>query len=171
MSLRVGVRLDYISTPPKPTLRVAIVLNGEEIWIGGVDWLALVCKTTFFKEVRLTGGPSRQRLRKAATKQERETAEALGGRRQTGSGARRGHKGDGRVFGRFRIEDKFTQAKEFRLKLTELWKARSECAGREVPVFNVQFREPNTLKVLDSWALVPWSEWEKRANAEAGDDQ
>lgn len=171
MPIRLGVRLDYISLPPKPSLRIALLLNGEEAWIGTISWLDLVTKLQFSKEVRLSGGPSKQRLRKIATLQERETSEALGGYRQTGSGSRRGYKGDGRIFGRFRIENKFTQAKEFRLKLAELRKIRAECSGQEVPIFNVQFREEGTLRILDSWALIPWSEWEKRANAETGHNQ
>lgn len=168
MPLRIGVAVSYVlGSPTGPSLRVSLTLNGEEAWIGSISWLDLVRKGSFSKEVRMDAGPSKQRLRRAATQQERETAEALGGKRQTGSGARQGHKGDGRVRGLFLIENKFTQAKEFRLKLAELRKLRAECTGQEVPVFNVQFREPETLKVLDSWALVPWSEWEKRKDVEA----
>lgn len=168
MSLRIGVTVAYtVVSPTGPALRVSLTLNGAEAWIGSISWLDLVRKGAFSKEVRMDGGPSKQRLRRSATNQERSTAEALGGSRQTGSGARRGHKGDGRVFGRFLIENKFTQAKEFRLKLADLRKARAECTGQEVPVFNVQFREPHTLMVLDNWALVPWSEWEKRKDVEA----
>lgn len=105
-------------------------------------------------------GTSKQRLRRAATQQERK-AEALGGHRQSGSGARPGYKSDGRVIGRFRIENKFTTAQSFRLKLAELRKIRAECQGSETPVFDVEFREKGTLKVLDNWVLIPRAEWEK----------
>jgi hypothetical protein len=169
MSLRVGVRIDYVCAPPSPSLRVALLINGAEAWIGAIPWLDLVRKGKFYHELRMgNDGPSRQRLKKASMQQEEETARALGGHRQTGSGARAGHKGDGRVFGRFRIENKFTTAKEFRLKLAELRKIRAECSNQEIPVFDVQFKERDTLKTIDHWALVPWSEWEKRANADAG---
>lgn len=169
MSLRVGVRIDYISAPPKPSLRVALLINGAEAWVGTISWLDLVCKGTYSHEVRMgSDGPSKQRLKKASMKQEEETASALGGHRQAGSGSRPGYKGDGRVFGRFRIENKFTTAASFRLKLAELRKIRAECSNQEVPVFDVQFKDRDTLKTIDHWALVPWSEWEKRANADAG---
>lgn len=115
-------------------------------------------------------GVSPKRLRKAATKQERRSAEALGGFRQTGSGARPGHKGDGRVKGRFRIENKFTTSKRYAVDLRELTKIRAECAGLETPVFEIEFKEPNTLRPLDRWVLVPRKEWEKLAN-EASNDQ
>lgn len=154
---------------PSPSLRVSLTINGAEAWIGSISWLDLVRKGEFSHELRMgKDGPSRQRIKRASMQQEEETARALGGHRQTGSGARPGYKGDGRVMGRFRIENKFTTAKEFRLKLAELRKIRAECSGQEVPVFDVQFKDKDTLKLIDHWVLVPWNEWERRANADAG---
>jgi len=109
--------------------------------------------------------PSKQRMRRSVTHQEIATGESLGGRRQTGSGARIGNKGDARVIGKYRIESKFRTAASVNVKLSELRKIRSECEGLEVPVFEVEFREKQTLRVKDKWALVPWNEWEKLANA------
>jgi len=113
--------------------------------------------------------PSKQRVRRSVTKQEITTAESLGGRRQSGSGAKDGHKGDGRVVGKYRIENKMTTAASARVQLKDLQKIRAECQGLEVPVFEIEFREKQTLRTKDKWALVPWSEWEKLANA-AGND-
>lgn len=109
------------------------------------------------------------RVRRSITQQERRTAEALGGHRQTGSGARRGYKGDGRVEGRYRIENKMTRAASVRVHHSDLQKIRAECAAGEVPVFEVEFREKSTLRVKDKWAMVPWDVFERLAN-EAGDD-
>lgn len=114
-------------------------------------------------------GPSRAQVRASVTRQERRVAESLGGHRQTGSGARRGYKGDGRVDGRFRIENKMTRAESMRVSLKDLQKIRSECEGLETPVFEVEFRDKHTLRPKEKWALVPWDTWEKLANA-VGDD-
>ena len=114
-------------------------------------------------------GPSRATVRASVTRQERRVAEGLGGHRQTGSGSRRGHKGDGRVEGSYRIENKMTRAESFRVTLNDLQKIRSECEGLEVPVFEVEFRDRHTLRPKEKWALVPWEIWEKLANA-ADDD-
>ena len=105
-------------------------------------------------------GPSKQRLRRVATQQERKT-EALGGHRQSGSGSRVGYKGDGRVIGRYRIENKFRTAKSYRVDLAELRKIRAECQGTETPVFDIEFREKGTLEVLDNWVLIPRTTFEE----------
>ncbi len=117
-----------------------------------------------------TGGrpTNKKRLRRAATKQENEI-ERMGGRRQSGSGARPGYKGDGRVDGRYRLENKFTQAASLRVKLSDLTKLRGECEGLEVPVFAIQFKEKGTLRTLDDWVLIPRKEFERLAN-EADND-
>lgn len=125
--------------------------------------------TKFFKELP-NHRVSHKRIKKASMQQEQQSAEALGGRRVSGSGARPGHKGDGRVPGRFRIENKFTTAASFSVKHSELRKIRAECEGLEVPVFDVQFKEKVTLRTIDNWVLVPRDHWEKLANAQAGDD-
>ncbi len=172
MSLRVGASVSY-AVPPgggTPGLRVAILINGKEVLIDFIQWFDLIKQGTIKKEFRLGREFGKQALKKAATKQEESTASDLGGHRQTGSGARAGHKGDGRVFGRFRIENKFTTAKSFGLKLAELTKIRAECAALEVPIFDVQFKDKGTLRTLDHWALVPWAEWKKRANVQTDDD-
>lgn len=121
-------------------------------------------------DVRVQMGPSPKRVRASVTRQERTVAESLGGHRQTGSGARPRHKGDGRVEGKFRIENKMTRTESIRVPLSDLRKIRAECSPGEVPIYEVQFRDKHTLAVKEQWALVPWSEWEKRVR-EANDDR
>lgn len=101
--------------------------------------------------------------RRAVTNQERARSEELGGKRQTGSGAKAHYKADGRVDGEYRIECKSTTAKSFVVKLGDLTKIRSECAGLEVPLFEVEFWDKGTLQPLDKWVLVPWDAWRKKA--------
>lgn len=126
--------------------------------------------TAFFEEPTRGLRPSPKRARRAATRQELATAEELGGQRQTGSGARRGVKGDGRVVGRYRIENKYTTAKSFALRLADLRKIRSECVGYEEPVFEVEFKDKATLRTIDRWALVPWDVWKDKVD-EPRDDR
>lgn len=111
--------------------------------------------------------PTAKRIKKASVKQERRIEE-LGGNRQSGSGARPGYKGDGRVPGRFRVENKLTMKNSFRVELADLMKIRSECEGLEIPIFEVQFLEAGTMRVKDEWVMLPRKEWIKYALS--GDD-
>jgi hypothetical protein len=104
--------------------------------------------------------------RKRISKKQEKRIEELGGNAQPGSGSRDGYKSDGRIRGRYRIENKYTTAESFRVELKDLMKIRSECVGLEVPVFEVQFRAPRTLRVLDEWVLMPRKEWEKHVHAD-----
>ncbi len=126
--------------------------------------------TIFFDEPGPGIRPSPGRRRAAINRQERERAEELGGHRQTGSGSVRGLKADGRVFGKYRIENKATTTKAYRLELADLLKLRSECAGLEVPVFEVEFQEKATLRAIDRWALIPWDIFRKRISADTQAD-
>lgn len=110
-------------------------------------------------------GPSRKQVRAAVTKQERTVAESIGGRRQTGSGAVKHLKGDGRVEGKYRIENKMTTGLSLRVPLSDLTKIRSECVGAEQPIYEVEFKEKGTLRSADKWALVPWDELQRLINA------
>lgn len=171
MSLLIGTKVQYIVAPGKPPgLRIGLFLNGEEVLIKFIEWFEMIQKGFVRADFRLGGTFGTKMKKKISMQQEETSAADLGGHRQTGSGSRIGYKGDGRVFGRFRIENKFSTGKEFRLKLADLRKIRAECAALEVPVYDVQFRDAGTLKVIDHWALVPWSEWKKRANVQADDD-
>lgn len=108
-----------------------------------------------------------KRIKRVSVAQERRSAESMGGRRQSGSGAKNHARGDGRVPGKFRFENKFTTAASFSMKLKDLRKLRSECAGLEQPVFEVEFREKPTMRVLDRWVLIDrkyWEQLEREAN-------
>ncbi len=109
--------------------------------------------------------PKARRIKCISKKQEHRVEE-LGGNAQPGSGSRPGYKGDGRIRGRYRIENKFTTTGSFRVELADLIKIRSECTGLEVPVFEIQFRERHTLSVRDEWVLIPRKEWEKHVRAD-----
>jgi hypothetical protein len=63
------------------------------------------------------------------SRQERETAELIGGRVQKASGAMLSAKGDVRLKGVLRGEMKSTEKKSFILKRAVLDKIRSECVG------------------------------------------
>lgn len=172
MPLRIGMQVDYVvgTQENPPGLKLTLFINGKEGLIKFLPWMDLIRKSRVRENLILDNPISKQRMRRAATQQERETAEALGGYRQTGSGARQGYKGDGRVFGRFRIENKFTTRLSFSVKLRELTKIRAECAAQEVPIFDVQFKEKGTLKTVEHWALIPWSELKKYAENNRGSE-
>ena len=161
--------LGVVDVWPLIKMRVEVRTMGHSIVFDTDTSKLMDGVTKFFKKLP-NHQVSRKRIKRSSMQQEQKSAEALGGRRQSGSGARPGHKGDGRVRGRFRFENKFTTAESFRVKHAELRKARAECEGLEVPVFDVQFKEKVTLRTIDNWVLVPREHWEKLANAQAGDD-
>lgn len=154
------------------TSQVTIRVNGENA-IGLVNNAELYqTNTIFFEQLGRGLQPSPAVRRAAVNRQERRCAEELGGHRQTGSGAVRGIKGDGRVFGKYRIENKSTTSKSFDLKLSDLQKIRSHCAGLEVPIFEVEFQEKITFRPIEKWALVPWDEWVRRTReSDVGNDR
>jgi len=111
---------------------------------------------------------SAKQLKRRATKQELSRIEAIGGKRHSGSGSKAHLKSDGST-DRWRMENKFTTAASFSLKLADLTKLRSECQGWQAPVFNVEFQEKHTGRVKETWVLLPAKEWEKLVNANADD--
>lgn len=170
--LSVNITLEVVNAdvnPSNPDLKLHIRSNGMsgvayinwEAFIGGAEATGFISAPTGGRTV------SPKRLKQASMKQEHESAVALGGRRQSGSGARPGNKGDAQVLdqgaidaqqggvGRFRIENKFATGASTVLKLADLRKIRSECTGLEVPLFDVQFKEKITLRTLDNWVLMP----------------
>jgi hypothetical protein len=110
--------------------------------------------------------------RRAASKiQDKKVMGALGGRVQPASGSIDGYKSDGRVYGKLRIETKFTQNDTFRLDVRELFKVAGECVDAEVPVMVVDFMEPNTARPRGRFAIVPFYYFEKVIRAKADDDR
>jgi hypothetical protein len=169
----VNVTLEVVNAdvnPTNPDLKLHIRLNGQN-GIAYIDWETFINGGEATGIIHEPSGKGRRvspkRLKQASMKQEHESAVALGGRRQSGSGARPGNKGDAQVLdqgaidalqggvGRFRIENKFATGMQTILKLSDLRKIRSECTGREVPLFDVQFKEKITLRTLDNWVLMP----------------
>jgi hypothetical protein len=103
--------------------------------------------------------PSRQ-MRKTSQRQEREMAQLIGGRRQKGSGALVGDKGDVRLQGVLRGEMKLTSKRSFSLTREVLDKIRSECVGRERPFVGLRFINPDTHATEDEWVVIPLEDWE-----------
>jgi hypothetical protein len=104
---------------------------------------------------------SKKAQKRASVRQEVEVMEALGGRRQTGSGAVGHLKGDGRVRGKWRVEMKYTRKDSYRVERKELGKIRGECEGLEKPLFVIDFQNGQTGNLEDRWVLVPYEDFLK----------
>ena len=104
---------------------------------------------------------SAKQSRRASIRQEESIAKNLGGRRQPGSGALPGIKGDVKVDGTYRIEAKYTRNKTYRLDRAELNKIRGECVGLEVPLFVVDFVDPQTGGSPDRWVALPFHHFQR----------
>jgi len=93
---------------------------------------------------------------KRSRNQEKRVASREGGRRQPGSGAVDGFEGDVRVTGKYRGECKFTRAKSFSLKLSELLKLERQAGSGELPAFDIEFQGVSPHKryvVLPEWVF------------------
>jgi hypothetical protein len=112
---------------------------------------------------------TKRRRKQVSRKQEEGLAQSHGGERHYGSGNKPGYEGDVRVRGKYRIEAKFRTSKSYPVKRAELDKIRSECGLGEVPVFVIDFKNPETLRTEDSWVLVPRTEWEKHVGPTTDD--
>jgi hypothetical protein len=141
---------------------------------GNTQWLCETCRrceavslqAELEEPPRLTGSrpPSRSR-RRAVARQERETAELVGGRVQKASGAVLSAKSDVRLKGVLRGEMKSTEKKSFILKREVLDKIRSECVGMEKPFLSLRFINPLTMAAEDEWVVIPIEHWEHNKNA------
>lgn len=108
--------------------------------------------------------------RRASMRQEEKVAQLHGGHRNIGSGSVAGRKSDASIREKYRIENKFTAGKGIRVTRAELSKIRSECERGQMPVFQIDFKAPTTLKTQEQWVMVPLEEWEKRIAEPAADD-
>lgn len=113
-----------------------------------------------------TPGPRPKKIpakknKRASIKQETEIMEALGGRRQAGSGALAHLKGDGRVRDKFRVEAKYTRSGSYRVTRQELNKIRGECTPPEVPLFIIDFVDPETGGSPDRWVMVEFDRFRR----------
>lgn len=113
--------------------------------------------------------PPSKKDRRLSRKQEHRIAEDIGGRRQPGSGSQDHAKGDVRKKGAFRIEAKYTRAKQFTLKREELDKISGECGHGEKPAFQVDFLNNVTGRVEDSWVVIPYEDWKENLNVPGND--
>ena len=95
-------------------------------------------------------------------KQETQVAKLHGGYRNKGSGALSHAKSDASVRDKYRIENKYTTGKSIRIPLSDLHKLRGECEVGQMPIYQIDFKEPNTHITKEQWVLVPLEEWEKR---------
>lgn len=112
-----------------------------------------------------------KRRRAISKLQDKAVMERLGGRVQPASGSLGGNKGDGRVFGRFRVETKYTVNDTYRLDVRELFKIAGEATGTEVPVMVIDFKEPGSARVRGRFAIVPFHYFEKVSCEETDDDR
>ncbi len=87
-----------------------------------------------------------RRQKRISRKQEENIAAKLGGRTQANSGATRlGGGGDVRVRGKMRVECKYTEGREYVLKLADLDKLKKHAnSAAEQPVFLFEFRSPGS---------------------------
>lgn len=93
-----------------------------------------------------------------APKQEKETADRLGGRVTPRSGAGGFQKGDVRVESVLRLDNKTTKNRSFSVTADMLSKLEAQAAmgGGEVPVFEVEIDNlgtPQRCYVIPTWAL------------------
>lgn len=103
---------------------------------------------------------TKKKLRRRASRQERELAEATDGKQQRGSGSLPWAKGDVRSRNRYRAECKFTQNKSYTVTRATLDKISSECSFGETPVLDIAF-VGTTGMTEDRWVAIPFSTWEK----------
>lgn len=114
--------------------------------------------------------PPSRAIKRRSLRQEREIAQSTGGIRHKASGALPGLKGDARKKGVYRAEGKLSQSNQYILRRDVLEKIRSEASYGEVPAVVTTFIEPDTLRELDCWVTIPWSDFEEKiANAVTND--
>ena len=108
-----------------------------------LEGVTTVTKTCWKCGVRMTvkkNKRGRSNSQKRSQDQERRAAQRYGMRKQPGSGARDGAKGDLRAPGVRRAELKETIKKSFSLKLETLEKIEREATGLEDPFLEVEFQ-------------------------------
>jgi len=110
-----------------------------------------------------------KRKRHISKLQDKDVMDRLGGRVQPASGSLPGNKGDGRVYGRLRVETKYTTKTSYRLDLRELFKIAGEANELEVPVMIIDFKDGESARTLGRFAVLPFHYFEKVFN-ETDDD-
>ena len=165
---------------PVPVLPFSLLVDDQ---VGEADTLCAPC---LFEEggtrvdITMTAsspGPAGQKrhLRKARKTSQRleqnlalELNEVYGEgavRTQPGSGNQRGAKGDLRMKGKLRVEEKHTDAASFSLKLEELRKIAGEGSVGEVPLFVIDFIEQGTRRLKDRFAVIHFQDLKELLHA------
>jgi hypothetical protein len=152
-SLRDGFRATV--TTPHGEAIFQIPTNGVINWVE--RYTTLFTPNPEQKPKKITA----KQTKRASIRQENEVMEALGGRRQAGSGAVAHLKGDGRVRDKYRVEMKYTRANSYRVDRKELNKLRGECEGTEIPVFVIDFVDPQTGGSADRWVMVEFDRFQQ----------
>lgn len=158
----------YDRSNPEPLYKVVGAHGTEE---DETATQCLSCLTSGTKEDLVfveTPTPLRQKGgKKTSAKQEKKLATVLGGKAQPGSGALPFDwaKGDVRIKDVARIEAKFTRAKSYSVKLEDLKTIRLHCQGKEEPAFVVEFKEKDSDKAIETWALIPIEDYEELLRA------
>jgi hypothetical protein len=104
-------------------------------------------------------------MKKKSQREEKRTAKAIGGKAQPASGALPWAKGDVQLKGIARIEEKFTYADSYRVTRKDLYDIRSYCKDGESPAFVVKFKDRVTDRNTETWALIPWEDYEELIRA------
>jgi hypothetical protein len=113
--------------------------------------------------------PPTKKDKRRSQELERKTAQRIKGKTQPGSGNQDHAKGDVRKKGVLRLEHKFTRAKQYTLKREELDKINGECSYGEKPVFQIDFLNPSSDRVEDSWVAIPYEDWKDKFDG-SGED-
>jgi hypothetical protein len=170
----VSIGIEVAFTPDRCSIcgyqKVAVQVRGRD-GTGRRPPYCIHCNSGIEKTVPLRPLESKQRpkaskVRRLAKKQDEKVAKAIGGRVQAASGARPDCKGDVRVYGEHRVETKYTFAQSFRVTREMLNKIRSECAGLEKPALVLDFKDKGTGRTEDSWAFIPFRDWEQYVKAD-----
>ncbi len=102
----------------------------------------------------------RKLIKRTSMKQEVRVADTVDGRTEANSGAATHAGADVRKMCDQRIECKFTWAKEYKLKLSDLDKVRLQAinGGLETPVMQIDFTDKRTGR-SKKFAVISWADY------------
>jgi len=122
--------------------------------VGYDRWTCSSCGRSYSRdeatETEAAAGRYGRSTRKRSDRQERNNAREVGGRVTANSGAGR-DKGDVKVRGLLREEDKTTRGRSYVLKLDDLRKVAAAAQGDEIPVLCVSFEDD----LAQQYVVVP----------------
>ena len=109
--------------------------------MGHDRWVCGSCGRVYSREeVKEKGGTYKHSTRRRSDRQEHSNAREVGGRVTANSGAGR-DKGDVKVPGLLREEDKTTTKVSYVLKLDDLRKVAAAARGDEIPIMRIAFED------------------------------